>query len=440
MASDAKIRPLDCGDTVDRISNLPANLMDLILNCLPLHDAARTSILSKTWRDAWGMLSCLVSDDDVLYKLQSKRSLMKEKEILLSEVSRTISGILLAHSGPILKFHICITQRLPLHRHPDLNFWIKNLSRNGVRKLKLYNKAIDACKIPSYLFSCLELTHLRLSNCILNPPLKFGGFCNLITVKLVKVKITTVMSFGTQLDELELECCTGIEHLGGHFKHGNNLTVLSILKCGEVEWKWFECTQKVENLCLRLNGEAKKIMNLDKLVDEIPNICTLHLNGLLLKSLEPGAAVMNRPTKMKKLKNLFLYDLAFCDLHQIQYVLRLIRISPNLQYLYVHLISEEKSENGINLASSMELTVLQYLQSPILVDMILNQLETVEIHGMVGSEDLEFIKLLLASSPSLRWMKLLDDNIDDLEEAFRISRELMRFPRASTTAQIIWTH
>lgn len=385
------------------------------------------------------MLSCLEFDDDFFYKLQSKRIGMKYIEILLSELSRTISGILLTHSGPILKFHISIPLGLPLHRQADMNFWIKNISRNGVRKLKIYNKAISACKIPSYLFSCLELTHLRLRNCILNPPLRFGGFCNLISVRLVNVIITTAMSFGTQLDELDLEHCTGIEHLGCQFKYNNNLTVLSILKCGEIEWKWFEFTQKVENLCLVLNGEAKKIMDLDKLVDEMPNLHTLHFNGLLLKSLEPGAAVVNRPTTMKKLKNLYLYDLALCDLPQIQYVLCLIRISPNLQYLYVELNSKEESENGINLAASMELKVLQYLQSPNLIDMMFNQLETVEIRGMVGSAELEFIKLLLASSPSLKWMKLLNPNIDDLEEAFRISRELMRFPRASTAAQIIWT-
>ncbi|KAK1374530.1 F-box domain-containing protein [Heracleum sosnowskyi] len=438
MASDDKTWRLDYGDAVDRISNLPANLMGLILKSLPLQDAARTSVLSKKWRGIWRMLPCLVFDDKFFGKLLSKRILKKDKESQLSGVSRTISGILLAHSGPILKFHLCIPLDLPLHKYPDTIFWIRNISHNGVRKLKLYNKAISPYEIPSYFFSCSELTHLRLKNCILNPPLKFGGFCNLISVRLVDVIITTAMSFGTQLGELYLNRCTGIEHLGCQFEYNNNLTVLSIMECGEVELQWFDCTQKVENLRLVFNGVAKKIMGLDKLVNKMPKIHTLYLNGFLLKSLQPGATVMKRPTTMEFLKHLHLYDVALCDSPQIQYVICLIRISPNLRNIYMHLNSEVE-RNGTNLTADMELMVLQYLQSPNLIDVILDDLETVEIHGKVGSADLEFIKFLLASSPSLRWMKLLDDNIFYFEEALKISRELMKFPRASTAAQIIWT-
>ncbi|PHT93209.1 hypothetical protein T459_01091 [Capsicum annuum] len=37
----------------DTISNLPCNVLDGILGCLPLKDAVRTSILSKDWRYKW---------------------------------------------------------------------------------------------------------------------------------------------------------------------------------------------------------------------------------------------------------------------------------------------------------------------------------------------------------------------------------------------------
>ncbi|XP_074326712.1 F-box/FBD/LRR-repeat protein At1g13570-like [Apium graveolens] len=134
MASDAKTEGLACEETVDRISNLPALLLDLILEHLPLHDAARTSILSKSWE--------------------------------------------------------------------NMTLWIKCISNNGIRKLKIKNKAPSACKIPSYLFSCLGLTHMKLTNCILKPPLSFRGFCNLVRVELVDVIITTDLSFGTQLGDL----------------------------------------------------------------------------------------------------------------------------------------------------------------------------------------------------------------------------------------------
>ena len=82
-------------------------------------------------------------------------------------------------------------------------------------------------------------------------------------------------------------------------------------------------------------------------------------------------------------------------------------------------------------------SVAQYLQSLYLVGMTFNRLETVEIYVVENSAELEFIKLLLASSPSLRSMRILN-MISDRKEALRISQELMRFPRASTNAEIIW--
>lgn len=96
----------------------------------------------------------------------------------------------------------------------------------------------------------------------------------------------------------------------------------------------------------------------------------------------------------------------------------------------------------MDLAGSSDLmvsSVVQYLQSPILVDMIFDQLQTVKINRMVGSRiELQFIKFLLASSPLLRWIKLLNTAIDDPKEESRISKELMSFPRASKVARIIW--
>ncbi|KAK1374522.1 hypothetical protein POM88_030715 [Heracleum sosnowskyi] len=102
-----------------------------------------------------------------------------------------------------------------------------------------------------------------------------------------------------------------------------------------------------------------------------------------------------------------------------------------------------KSKDGLDLVGSSEhmvSSVVQYLQSPTLVEMIFDQLQTVKIHKMVGSRaELQFIKLLLASTPLLRWIKLLNTTIDDPKEESRILKELMSFPRASKDAQIIWS-
>ena len=85
--------------------------------------------------------------------------------------------------------------------------------------------------------------------------------------------------------------------------------------------------------------------------------------------------------------------------------------------------------------------VEQYMLSSDSVNTILDQLETVHLQEVKGSGcELYFIKLLLASSPSLRWIKISRTySIHDLKEELRILQEVARFPRASATAELIWT-
>ncbi|WOG94409.1 hypothetical protein DCAR_0313704 [Daucus carota subsp. sativus] len=423
MATHKKARQPDWGATVlDRISKLPINILHLILERLPLHDAARTTTLSKTWRTIWGSQAGLVFDDVFFSHLVSKKIEQP------SDVSLTISNILLVHSGTILKFHLYIPKYLPL-LHTDL--WIRNISNSGVRKLELIHTPPSPYKMPSFLFSCSELTDLTLDNCILSPPLGFGGFCNLINARLVHVKITDDMSFGAQLETLDLKYCTGIFNLRGQFGCDNNIRKLMITYCGYINLQWFKYTRNVETFGLMFEFWSLKLINLDSLVYKMPKIQVLLLNGVPFKSVEPGASVFKRLRIMDKL--IFLQvSVGFYDLVQTQAVICLIRSSPNLQNLRIRLVTamESLTVRGVG----------EYLQLPDLVDLILDKLETVDILGTVGSRsELHFIKLLLASSPSLIWMKISkSDTIGDPREELRILGEVTQLPRASTIAKIVW--
>ncbi|KAK1354737.1 hypothetical protein POM88_047993 [Heracleum sosnowskyi] len=231
------------------------------------------------------------------------------------EVSTTISNILLLHTGRILKFHLYIPQNLPL-LYTDL--WIKIITNSGISKLELFNKPLIPYKMPSYLFSCLELTHLSLSNCILKPPRRFKGFRKLIHVNLESVKITADISFGTQLEALILEKCTGIENLGCQFKYNNNLRTLEIMDSEKIDCQWFECTKKLKVLGLRLYRESsnsrKEVISLDKLLGNLPEISGLHIYGFSLQCSESGASVLKRLKTMEKMHTLSLSCAGFCDL------------------------------------------------------------------------------------------------------------------------------
>lgn len=421
MESDAKTRRLDC--TSDRISNLPRNVIDLILERLPIHDAARTSILSKTWRDVWVTHPSLVFNWQFFSQLNSQK-------YHKSKIKRIISNILLVHNGPILVFKL----HIPAFQHllPETDFWIRNISNNGVRKLELINESRDTHKMPSYFFSCLELTNLSLLNYRLDSPRGFRGFHNLLNVKLLRVNLTADISFGTQLKELHLSRCTGIEHMGCLLNSTtNNISKIEIFDSGDLDWQLFECIEKVQLLTLALKGvthSRNEIINLDKLVGNMPRIRALCLDACFLKSFKPGAAVLTRP--IPTLEKLILARVDLYDLVHIQSVLCLIRSSPKLRYLFVRLVPKVNGNDDMDFLNSIVLPD----------DMILDQLETVEILGMVGSRvEFQFIKILLGSAPSLRWIKLMKKiTFDNPKEELRILRDLLLIPRASTSSQIKW--
>ncbi|XP_017238599.1 F-box/FBD/LRR-repeat protein At1g13570-like isoform X2 [Daucus carota subsp. sativus] len=440
MADDAKRRRLDSGSkAVDRFSNLPGNLKGLILERLPLYDAARTAVLSKIWGNIWTMLPWLVFDHVFFLRMVSG----KDEQAQVSNVSRTISNILLLHNGPVSKFHLYVPRSFPLQKCLDADLWIKRISNSGIKILELINRTPYPYPMPSYMFSCLELTHLTLDNCILNPPRRFGGFSNLIEVTLSRVKITADVLFGTRLERMRLDCCTGIKHLGCQFNSQYNLIrKLHISTSEEIDWQWFKNTEKLHYLGLVLAGSSnsrKNINDLDNLLGNMPDIYGLYLDNFFLTFLEPDAPLSNRlTTTLVNLKTLQLSCAGGCNWVFIQRVFCLIRSSPKLKNLHIW---PEFGVGRVHGTDSMAASrVEQNLLSPDFVNMILDQLETVHLQVVIGSRcELHFIKLLLASSPSLRWIKISKSfPIHDLKDEFEILRKVARFPRASATAELIW--
>ncbi|KAJ8536142.1 hypothetical protein K7X08_034543 [Anisodus acutangulus] len=83
------------GDREDRISDLPRNVIDHILVHLPVQDAARTCVLSKSWRYIWIMLPNLVLDNQFCHELIGKSE---------SSFREVVDKILLQHMGDMVKF------------------------------------------------------------------------------------------------------------------------------------------------------------------------------------------------------------------------------------------------------------------------------------------------------------------------------------------------
>ncbi|KAG5574290.1 hypothetical protein H5410_054424 [Solanum commersonii] len=134
----------------DILSNLPDDIIDVILIRLPCNEAVRTSILSKKWRYHWRRLTELTLDQSISLE----------------------NGI----------------QHLVLH-----------LPQNEDEAYKL-----------SSLFTCSQLRHLTLDNCLIHPPTRFQGFDRLITLELCNVTISSellgsLISHCSLLEKLVLE-------------------------------------------------------------------------------------------------------------------------------------------------------------------------------------------------------------------------------------------
>ncbi|XP_028065108.1 F-box/FBD/LRR-repeat protein At1g13570-like isoform X2 [Camellia sinensis] len=387
MTDSHKRIAIDNG-TDDIVSGLPRNLIDNILERMPVRDAARTSILSRNW------------------------------------------------SGPVLKFSLYIPNT---HCDWDLHVtqWLLFLSRNGIKELNLDNRNVKSYKLPSYVFSCPELTHLKLRNCVFKPPEVFGGFCNLISLHFEKM-VFAANIFGTLvpsvplLETLNFSGCTGIEHFN---IHSPKLKTFFATDSRDVKSISFQSTPNLTMISIVLGKKAENpgqgsTINLNKFLYDLPRILKICFDGFFLKLLAAGPVPWVFSIPFNQLKHLVFTKIRFDDLDQMSCVLCLLRSSPNLKKL--RMTASAVRENAVEPNPS-------YLEAPGFIFQMLNQLRTVKITSITGLRaELLFIKCILACSPFLETMHVQYHQIVDAHEGFRISTELMRFSRASPRAEIIY--
>ncbi|KAI7754365.1 hypothetical protein M8C21_006053 [Ambrosia artemisiifolia] len=156
----------------DFISKMPDNVITSILHRLPLLDAVRTGILSRTWRFKWTMLTQLKFNEEFFLYL------MKTKGV--DSIGRIISRLLLNLNGAVTK-----TVFVPVILDvDDIRRLIMFLSSKGIKDLTITDWSAPQVKLPTHLFACLELTRLNIYGFCFNPPPGFHGFPNLVSLEL----------------------------------------------------------------------------------------------------------------------------------------------------------------------------------------------------------------------------------------------------------------
>ncbi|CAL5396312.1 unnamed protein product [Camellia sinensis] len=383
-----------CGLMSDIITHLPDDVKETILMCLPLQDAARTSILSRKWRYMWMRLPQLVFDD-----MFCRESIRIEKNKLMM----TIYQVLLLHCGPILKFTLSLSG---LESCSEIDQLVLFVSDNIIQEFTLHIRKGARYKLPSSLFSCLQLKHLNLRYCMFKPPPEFEGFSSLLRLELCDVVITTdifssLISNCPLLEELTLEGCSSLDCLEIDARN------LMFLRCkSHVRSVCFKNTPLLAKvsilLAVQMNEKALKegeTSNMVMFFDSLPVIQFLEINYYYVRGIPKRL-----PITLSHLTILVLYGICLGE--------------PDEVY----------NDDPVELLEAQDWS-----------DVSSNQLREVEMKNMSGTRcELEFIKLLLAKSPMLETV-LIEPNLDkDVDKGLRILKELTRFRRLSPQAEITY--
>ncbi|CAA2953082.1 F-box FBD LRR-repeat At1g13570-like isoform X1 [Olea europaea subsp. europaea] len=415
--------PSCVGMEVDKISNLPEHIIDNILSSLPLRDAVRTSILSSKWRFKWVTLPHLVFEN------QSVLISAQDQTIIKNKLVSVIDHVLLLHTGPIYRFKL---SHRDLQGVSDVDRWILFLSRGFVKEFILEIWKGHRYKLPSSMYSFQKLIHLELFNCLLKPPYTFNGFKSLKSLDLQHITMDQgafedMVSNCPLLERLTLMNFDGFTHLkihapnlvffdvGGVFEEVDfhdtiNLAIVSI--------GLYSNTGSDRNMAFGCTG------NLIKFFANLPRIQRLEVQNFFLKYLAAGGVPVKLPTPCIVLTFLSI-RVNFNDMEEDLAALCLLRSCPNLQELELFARSEEHAT-----MRSVSNTVENYQCLP------LNQLRLVKIVGISGiKQELSFINFLLANSPVLEKMTVKPAS---MEGGMEMAKELLRFRRASSQAEIIY--
>ncbi|KAL0310400.1 UNVERIFIED_CONTAM: F-box/LRR-repeat protein [Sesamum calycinum] len=371
----------------DLLTNLPNNIIENILGCLPLRDVVRTSILSREWRYKW--LSC----PEIVFDFWFDQMFLGDHKL-----EPLIYQILKLQKGPLLKFALQVPD---LKSSPDIDQW-------NLRNLKLYNCVFDpvpgfkgfsklvnlelqsVALVPetfgNFIASCPAIERLRLIHCtnfdfleITGPRLKcfeFHGVFKSVSFKNCPVLSDVKLTFSSM-----------------DFKRGNRFS-LDLVKS-------LSCLPALEDLQLQAYAlEVRKLFVVEQFLD-------------LLSGYGPGVNV---------------YPFAYtgpCRAWRTQQTARLSEYA------------EKPSPFGHAFTFDVVDSVADFLRYQTSSES-LSQLKTVKMQLFSGIEaEMEFVKYLLASATALEEMTITPHGGSITDGGESILNEIKQYPRASPSAAIL---
>lgn len=166
------------------------------------------------------MIPQLIFDFQFLSGMRQKFSQYRHNSKLYAHrFLGVINEVLAVHNGPILKFHLRISQGCDDQIiHYYINKWIPVFSRKGVEQLTVDNSNCD--EYIAHDFSSLDVTHLTLTRVRFSSTAAFGEYTYL--TNLVIEHAVNLINFRQSifncpvLEKLTLKRCSGLSPINFH--------------------------------------------------------------------------------------------------------------------------------------------------------------------------------------------------------------------------------
>nr|ABD33321.1 Cyclin-like F-box; FBD [Medicago truncatula] len=413
----------DQEDQIDRISDLPCNVIDGILSHLDIKDLVGTSILSKQWRYKWTKAPRLWFSEDFFEEYEDLEDL--EDPVTY----RIITDVLMQHQGPIDKFGLFISNDYKFEITIEhLDKWIPILSERNIKHLELVNHETHPDQMLYIVdLPCKELTYSKFLGFDLSIPPDFSGFERLLELHLLFVRFEpgafeSLISGCPLLKNLHFVLCKEFEYFDFA---PPTLEVLLI-----------EFNPKMKSICL------KKANNLIDLALKATESCTFGLIKSLPKNIQRLSISSRRgiykyaniihPTLLKSsfssMKYLKLGNVNFNDRGELLYIVSALQCAPGLVELII--------QSYIDLST---VQVLDHSEELECSSDCLNNLRMVNIHVRayrISQHAMSLIRFILANSTSLRTLTFIVCPGSKSLDAHRISQDLLRMERASQRAHV----
>uniref|UniRef100_A0A803LAH5 F-box domain-containing protein n=1 Tax=Chenopodium quinoa TaxID=63459 RepID=A0A803LAH5_CHEQI len=310
---------------IDRISNLPDELISEIVSRLSVEEAATTCVSSKRWRDVFALITRLEFDHSCEYTLEQHNKFVDNA--LRACRSERIT---------MFRLRILINQSYVPMEYKRVNHWMSFALSRGVKHLEVVAFLIDHDKLPLALFECQTLETLTL---VLNVNFEVPSTYNLPNLKVLCLHfasfrdedfITRLVSRSPLLERLDL---LGIREC---FQHINDVISAPFLTTLYINLLMFRENQRNTS---KLLLDAPNLKYLDYSLSLESQYCIGDLNSLVGAKLNMPLNEVRLFRSMSNVRRLHLGSTCMklnCawshSYHQV--VLEMLHASPVLETIF----------------------------------------------------------------------------------------------------------